>query len=836
MPPVIATATTFLTNLGIGAALASTIVTAVGQLAVGAAISLVSSALTRRATPDREDLKRQLSTPTERPPYRYVYGETRAVGSLVAWPVKGDILWGCWLLNSRASDMSNLGIILDEREMTHTGDPFDFTDLDGATATNDPFVGHVNFWVQRGGETSPPQRFLNDCAYDAVNFTEGYKSTDGWQGRTVLWMRLDAGDSDNRAERWPGVPPLVQVDAKWSEIYDPRNVAHDINDPSTWEPSDNQGLILLDVLLNNPVRSYQVLNLDMESYEWAADVADEDVALKAGGTEKRYRAAGTVVFSEGVELEDMLDPILIAGASRMTRSAGKLSVIPATTRATVDTITEAIDNIKVDWLRPSKELPTRILGNYVNVDRGYENADLPYYEIPGAQAADGGVGKTQSFTMSMVESASQAQRLVKIFAYDARRQRKITTTLPPENINLIPGSEATVAFPVEYSAINGTYEVIQIVPKVDVSDSGVTLRSQVELLIADDTGLSWDAATEEKDVTNESFDVSIANIGAPGAITVTVEDFDTGGTVIPSAEFTFDPSASASVYLYEWQYEVDSGDWQSGGNIDASTVNGVGDIIGRLNSIATTSIYRIRVRAISIDGRVSDWSTSSSFSVAFDLTISSAVGTFARVELTGTAPSAANFAGIRLYSTDVGVAFSGSAAVEGYLAMDPSTAFDVSFGDADAVNEISNGDFSSGSTGWTLGAGWSIGSGVASHAVAASSQNITTNITVDDGEDYRFTYTRSNSNGFATLARINLTSSPTITSDGVHTGVITAPSGSSTFSIVANLNMTGDVDDIYLVKDTVDALSLGERDFWIVPVTTTGAEGLPAGPYTLRIY
>ena len=835
MPPIVPALTTALVSSGVSAAVAATIATAVGRLVVGATISLVSASLTRRATPGREELKRELSTPTERPPYRYVYGETRAIGSLVAWPVKGKILWGCWLLNSRVSDMSNLGLILDEREVTHTGDPFDFADLDGATATKSPFRGHVNFWVQRGDETSPPQRFLNDCAYDEEDFPEGYKTTDGWQGRTVLWMRLSAGGNRSRADRWPATPPQVQVDAKWSKIYDPRNAAHDIDDPDTWEPSDNQGLILLDVLLNNPVRPYQVLNLNMDSYKWAADVADESVALKAGGTEKRYRAAGTIVFSEGVELEDMLEPVLIAGASKMTRIGGKLAVIPATTKASVGTISTVIDNLKVDWLRPSKELPTRILGNYVNVNRGYENADLPYYEIPGAQAADGGVPKTRSLTMSMVESPSQAQRLVKIFGYDARRQRKITTTLPPENINLISGSEATVSFPADYDAINGTYEVIQITPQIDVTDDGVTLRSQAELLIVDDTGLAWDAATEERDINDEGFDVSTAPIGDPGAISVTIMNFDTGGTVVPGAEFKFDPSSSASVSLYEWQYEVDSGNWQTGGTIDASTVDAEGNVYGILNLISTTSLYRIRVRAIATYYRTSGWTTSSSFAVAFDLTITSATGGIGHVNVVGNTPAASNFDGIRVYR---GSDFASATLVASKLSMAPGSAFDEDFGDPSATNEVTNGDFSA-SGGWSTEAGWSISGGQASHVSGSTGYLRQTLTGIEDGADYRLTFTVTSINASST--RGQLLGSTTVSgtdrsTTGTFSETLTAPASTTSLRFNGWPNVDLTLDSIYLVKDTAGMLPVGQSDYWFVPVTKTGTEGTEQGPYTLRVY
>lgn len=830
---------TALAGAGVTVGVATAIATVVGQLVVGAAISAVSAALTRRATPGREELKRELSTPIERPAFRHVFAETRAVGSLVSWPVDGNILWGCWLLNSRPSDMSNLGLVLDERDVTHTGNPFDFTDLNGATATNDPFTGHINFWVQRGHETSPPQRFLNDMAYDEVTHPERYKSTDGWQGRTVLWMRLDAGSNDDRQQRWPSVPPLVEMDAQWSKVYDPREVSHDIDDPDTWETSDNQGLILLDVLLNNPVRPYQLLNLNLDSYEWAADVADELVALKSGGTEPRYRASGTIVFSEGVELEDMLAPILTAGASKLTRIGGKLGVIPATLKAPVDTVTTVIDGLSVDWLRPSKELPTRILGSYVSPARGYEDADLPPYEIPGAQTADGGVRKTRSLRLAMVESATQAQRLVKISAYDARRQKTINTVLPPSNINLISGSEATVDFPSEYAAINADYEVVSIHPEIDVTAEGVTLRSTVEMLIVDDTGLAWNAITDEVDIYDEYFDLSTDDIDPPGAIAVTIEDFDTGGTIVPRVRFEFDPSSTASVTLYEWQYRLSGGVWETGGTINATTVDAEGDVFGHLTSVSTTETYDIRVRSVSSNNGFSDWREIEGVGVGFLLTSVTSTSGIASADFTGTAPSAANFEGVKLYVADVGDDFADASAASPVVIVNSGEAFAVTFGDDDAVSEITNGDFSSGSTGWVANGGWSIGAGIATHSSTATQDELETSVSLIDAVDYRWSYLKSGSNVNASYFHLEGSTENTSSgeiADGWHHGVLTAPNSANHACIKSSVGFAGSVDGIHLVKDTADALPLGENDYWIVPVTSTGSEGSPVGPFTLRIY
>lgn len=824
---------TGLASAGVAVGTATAIATAVGSLTVTAAISLASAAIATSRSPGREDLKRTLATPTERPPYRFVYGETRATGSIVSWPVDGKILWGCWLLNSRPSDMSNMSLVIDDKVIPFAGDPFDFDDEDGGYATEGLAEDHLNFWVQRGHETSPPQRFLDDAGYDAVDHPEYYKSTDGWQGRTVIWMRLNAGDNDERAERWPQVPPLVEVDAKWSKLYDPREPSHDVDDSSTWEFSDNQAIVTLDLLMQNPVRPFNVKGLKLDTFEWGADVADVVFGLKSGGSEPQFRASGTIVFSEGVEIEDMIEPVLVAGGSRFTRVAGRLAFIPAVAKTPSMTITDALSGLQVEWIKPSRDLTNKIYGSYTSIARGYEDADLPPFTVSGDTLQG---AKPRSMKFVMVQSPTQAMRLVKIAFYAARRQKKIKTVLPPQVLDLVAGSEADVAFPTDYAPINGQYEVLSIKPKTASQTSGVQMQCETELLIVDETGYEWNPLTDEVDVYDELFELGDDGVERPGDIYVTIGEVDTGSTVLPQIRFEFDPSVTSSVYEHKWEYRISGEEWRSGGSI-SDYRDGEGDAVGYLEVVSPTELYDIRVRAISENG-TSTWREITGVGVDFDLSVSSAEGGIAHVVIEGTAPNSSTFEGIRLYSSTVGAPF-GSSTLHGDTQTTPRAAtFTLEFGDDDATNEIVAGEFNT-SVGWNTGVGWTIGSGKATHAVTVAEDELSRSVSVDAADDYRFSYERDGGNSADTSFRISGATDNTssgVTSDGWHQGVITAPASPVSAAVVADATFTGSVDNIYLVKDSVNALPLGVRDYWVVPVTHTGSEGSPIGPFTLRIY
>jgi len=156
-------------------------------------------------------------------------------------------------LPTRPSDLGAPALYLDKREVTYTGDPFDFDgtpggggtggDFGGADANANPFDGHVRFWIGRGAQTAPPRQFLEDASWASGGDEDLWQATDAWEGRTVIWMRLEAGPNSSRQERWPATPPLVEVEGKWSLVWDPREPSQDPDDPSTWTWS-SKGLAL----------------------------------------------------------------------------------------------------------------------------------------------------------------------------------------------------------------------------------------------------------------------------------------------------------------------------------------------------------------------------------------------------------------------------------------------------------------------------------------------------------------------------------------------------------------------------------------------------------------
>ncbi|NPD15737.1 hypothetical protein HOY34_11040 [Xinfangfangia sp. D13-10-4-6] len=584
-----------------------------GVAAMQLGLSILLSMAVAPGKPKQDKQRAELTRPGALPAYRYIYGKGWAPGTPVAWTVLGDVLYIGWLVNSRPSALSTHTILFDKRGVTPEGDPFDFAGP-GATGVNSVFGnGHVRYWIGRGDQTTCPDAM--------VTGSEGYfKATDAWQGRTVVWARLHCGDNGQMRERWPSTPPELNVEGDWSLIWDPRD--------DSLTPSSNQALITLDAPMNNPIRPYAETYLRLDTFAWAADVADQAVPAKGGGTLPRYRADGVLVWSDGAELEDQINPLLDAGASRLIRIGGQLGIVPAIARPAVHTITDWTDGQSVEMVRwqPGDDIYSEAVASYVAPDRAYEMAEAPVYIVPGAAAEDGGLVRRLDLSLDFVVDHRQAQRLAKIVAMRSRMQRTVSCELFPDAMVLVAGSVAALDVPAPYTAWNGLYEVEQIQPAAGVNDDlSITMRLPCSLRETSPAIYAWDAETEEQFVEGAVLDPWVATLSPPTGVSIIsggeAADISASGTITPRVQVSWDRAASSSVLRYEVQIMAQTlrrqGDdfvlvWPARWN-DRAIVGVEDSAEARLYyyvpMVDLGHGYRARVRSVGIYGE-SDWVTS----------------------------------------------------------------------------------------------------------------------------------------------------------------------------------------------------------------------------------
>lgn len=651
MAPVVSFVATALTPM-LGAQAAAIVARALVQIGG----SILVNAVARRFAPkpSSPDLIRELQRDQELPPYRFAYGETRVWGSWAPRRVKGEFLNGCLILNSRPSHTVTK-IWLDGREvvLNPAHNPHDFSGP-GAMATNGKFDGMFRCWFGLGGQTTAPQYI--------VDRDDRFSTTDAWRGRTVMWVRIAAGDSDERLERWPSSPPVISTDGRWSKVWDPRETGQDPDDPATWAWSRNWALIVLDALMRNPIQQYRIGNALLQSLIDAADAADEIVAKKDGTSEPRYCADGVLVF-EGSELLDQLGPLLEAGAGSWTRVGGRLGLVPGVWRDPTVTVTDALDpEMEFDRWIEGRELINVVKTRYVSPARGYEMADLPPYSPPGAVAEDGAIERTMSLDLNFVKSPTQAMRLQAIAGKKARLQKRWAGVLPPESLNVVAGSRVDLSFPAPFARYNTSYEVDSTHPAMDlIGDSGVALRQPVRLREMLASVFAWDPETEEVEVLDPP------PVGRPGAllppayvtlVTGATAAINVGDTTVARVIATIGQTASSAASA-EVEYTTDGGTtWISLGV--AQIKSGPATVI--ISPAAVGASYKVRARAFDHFGsgasflsKYSAWTESGTIvaagpSVTLTAPITgTATGASGAIDVTFVAPNDEAFQSIQLY-------------------------------------------------------------------------------------------------------------------------------------------------------------------------------------------
>ena len=531
------------------------------SLGLSIALSLVASALVPK--PKTPEQKRDLQAPRSRPPKRFVYGRNRMYGSPVPWRVKGHILYGCLILNSRPSAGGTIQIAMDKRDCTiTTGSIHDFSgngavlgDIeDFPVFTNSTDLQNPRVWIGLGDQTTPPSVFVTEAP-------EFFQSTDGWRDCTVMWVRLAIGENSRRSDRWRAVPPEFEVEMDWSLVYDPRDTDQDPDDPDTWVFSNNQALVLLDALRQNPFRQYPLSQIHMPSFVEAADVADEQVkkyyaSIDAGEDvfESRYTANGLIVWNTN-ELVEQIEPIVSAGAGDLVRIGGKLGYAAGEYRAPLLTITDIVEDGGIDYqvLRPGREVPAAVLCAYIAPERDWQEAELKQLAVTGASTASGESG-VYEMTLSFVTSATQAMRIQQIMARKLAAQRTLGVTLWPEALDVVGGATLDFDLPAGFERLNGEWMVTSANPAVwlsEITDDGeqnLALRVPVTLRQTSESIYQWVPATDEQEILDVAFSPVRQAPGAPQNMTATS---GAGISTEDSARIRVDFDAVSSVDVYE---------------------------------------------------------------------------------------------------------------------------------------------------------------------------------------------------------------------------------------------------------------------------------------------
>jgi len=293
----------------------------------------------------------------------------------------------------------------------------------------------LTYYDGRVGQTADPS---------LVALNQGWTADNKMTGCAYVVAEMQ-WDSDNMRS-----PVQLIFEHEGAKLYDRRkdttaggSGSHRLNDPSTWELGDAEGAnpaVALDhYQLGRYWNGQRVFGIGMAPsdvpyarFAAQANICDENVELKAGGTQKRYRANG--VLSAADPYDETIKALCKAMAAEPADFGGRVGVVGVEARTPVLVIDDE------DLIDGAGETftPKRSWGELVGAVEGkYHDPTQLYQPVPYAEATDaawstqdGGEPKRITHDLEFETNGERAQRLAMLKAKYERRQATLNGVYP----------------------------------------------------------------------------------------------------------------------------------------------------------------------------------------------------------------------------------------------------------------------------------------------------------------------------------------------------------------------------------------------------------------------
>lgn len=355
-----------------------------------------------------------------------------------------------------------------------------------AAPYKDATQSYVQFSVRLGTDNQVIDPIL------AADFPE-LPSTFRQRGHATVVCKFDYGGTAVQHEKvWGSSQPTPLFLVKGAKFYDPRKPTHAVDDPTTWEWTDNASLCQAGWLTHRKGGRRSWDQIDVESLKVAANNDDIAVALKAGGSEKQWTVNGAILLTE--EPFDIINNLLTANLGSLVWHDGKYGFISGGPKFQSWTLNDnsVRGDISVRYDRPRRDLVNTVDTVFTAPDREYQLANGPTI-TNAAYLADDGEEHRITVRLNFTASHTRAQRIAKVLLESARKGKLITTTHGIDALRLSASDIINIESGV-ISEIDGIYRVM-----------GMKLNENFEWEISaeqwdNDTWL-WSPSTDEQPFT-----------------------------------------------------------------------------------------------------------------------------------------------------------------------------------------------------------------------------------------------------------------------------------------------------------------------------------------------
>jgi len=471
-------------------------------------------------------------------------------------------------------------------------------DSDGWVQTPSKWQDRVRIVTNDGDEGQP-------ALAEAVEAVTEWTSAHRGRGIAQAFILQKPVKDSERLEVYPrdGRLQYTQV-RRGPKVYDLRNPLHDLNDPETWEWSDNAALCTLHRALHIDGSRYTIDDIHLPTWTAWADHCDELIVRHDDSTEARYRAWGIISLSAKPRevLAALLKnadavPYLESGLGSDGQIRPQISVQFGAPAVSADQVYDE-DTISAVTLRKGPGLLNgynKVVAEIVDPLAGYQEQSVPAVIDPAAVAARGNREQVLAIKLDFCPSPGQGQRLAK---KELLRQRPAwSATVQTSLAGMLTGAGRGCDIELYEVEHYGNWRVT----KHSVSRDGVSIDMDV---VAESP--QYDVWTKEEEVPVD-YPPPLTTDGQQVAAPTNVSAAATSATVNQSVSGVrlraiWDSVADETI-TKQIEYTVSGSENWTGRVSDISASAGE----GTTEVVEDGQTYDVRVRHLAPNGTPTDW-------------------------------------------------------------------------------------------------------------------------------------------------------------------------------------------------------------------------------------
>lgn len=417
-------------------------------------------------------------------------------------------------------------------------------------------------------------------------------------------------------DKFPSGPPNMSAVVRGAKVYDPRDPAQDINDPTTWTWSNNPALCLAHYLRGCPMlvaagvvkRPYGIGAAD-SAIDWdavieAANICDEPVSY-SGGTQKRYTCNGTI--DSDVPPKDAIKALASAMAGTVAYSGGLWKIFAGAYRTPTVSLDESdqCGPAKTQARRARRDLFNGVKGKFRGPASFYQTTDFPSISSAIFVGQDNDEEIWQDVELPFTDNAAMCQRIAKIDLYRNRSQIVTERTFKLSALGTQVGDVIRLS-DTRKGWDEKTFEIMRWVLRMDRDENGLPAMV-IDMTLAETSSAiyDWDASEErllaEQPATNLPRPWVVAPPGAPGIVESLYSTRDGSGV---KTRVTLSWSAAGEGYFLDYIPEFKPAtdtEWQALPAVTGTSIS--------IDDVAA-GVYDFRVKTRNSLGVSSEYSTS----------------------------------------------------------------------------------------------------------------------------------------------------------------------------------------------------------------------------------